>query len=95
MVGALPVGPPTAAEVALTLAVALLSLPVRWLGGRVVVGSPGAQRLRHPPFGDSARTVAVGVLLGLPLAVGAPLAPPSVRSVRNLAGMADGHSGSV
>jgi hypothetical protein len=65
VVGALPVGAPTVAEVVLAVTVALL-LQVRRLGrrvaarlvadGRVGVGGSGPQRLRHPPLGDHART---------------------------------------
>ncbi len=95
-VGALPVGAPTVAEVVLGLAVALLvlpvALPVGWLGrrgagllpagGRVGVGRPGTQRLRHPPLANRARPGALGVLVGLPLAVGEPLGQPRDWRVR-------------
>ena len=89
MVGALPVGLPTVAEV-VGLAVALLTLPIALpvgrlgrrvamllaVGGRLAVDGPGAQCLRHPPFGVRTRMAPGSILVGLLLAVGEPLGQP-------------------
>jgi hypothetical protein len=84
---ALPVGTPIVAELVFGLTVALLVLPLALLVGRrdagllaasrrIEVPGPGAERLRHPPLGQRAPAGPLGVLLGLPLAVDAPLRRP-------------------
>jgi len=59
---------------------------------RVGVADPGAQRLRHPPLANRARPGALGVLVGLLLAVGQPVGQPGA-CVPQLIGVPGTHLG--